>query len=175
MIGAMDNGTHSTIPFNNEFRGVMNTKGYPGVKVALICVKIILNVIMNSLVIVVIARYPQLREDRTSLFMFSLSVSDLAAWCTFMPISAALCCRNSWTPSTCAILYDVVVWFQLYVQSVLADNLQNDRHPEAIQIRGTSYSQTLLRHHWADLDYWLRTCLVKLHSERKVEFRDMCI
>ena len=69
----------------------MNTKGYPGVKVAVICVIIILNVIMNSLVIAVIARYPQLREDRTSLFMFSLSVSDLAAGCTFMPISAVLC------------------------------------------------------------------------------------
>ena len=49
-----------------------------------------MNVIMNSLVIAVIARYPQLREDRTTLFMFSLSVSDLAAECTFMPISAAL-------------------------------------------------------------------------------------
>ena len=90
MIGAMDNGTHSTIPFNNEFRGVMNTKGYPGVKVAVICVIIIFNVIMNALMVAVIARYPQLREDRTTLFMFSLSVSDLAAGCTFMPISAAL-------------------------------------------------------------------------------------
>ncbi|KAK2193194.1 hypothetical protein NP493_14g07102 [Ridgeia piscesae] len=49
--------------------------------------------IMNSLVIAVIARYPQLREDRTTLFMFSLSVSDLAAGCTFMPISAVLCSR----------------------------------------------------------------------------------
>ena len=48
---------------------------------------------MNSLVIAVIARYPQLREDRTTLFMFSLSVSDLTAGCTFMPISAALCSR----------------------------------------------------------------------------------
>ena len=46
---------------------------------------------MNSLVIAVIARYPQLREDRTTLFMFSLSVSDLAAGCTFMPISAVMC------------------------------------------------------------------------------------
>ena len=90
-IGAMDNDINSTIPFNNESRGVMNTKGYPGVKATVICVIITLNVIMNSLVIAVIARYPQLREDRTTLFMFSLSVSDLAAGCTFMPFCAALC------------------------------------------------------------------------------------
>ena len=91
MIGAMDNGTNSTIPINTESRGVMNTKGYPGVKATVICVIITLNVIMNSLVIAVIACYPQLREDRTILFMFSLSVSDLAAGCTFMPFCAALC------------------------------------------------------------------------------------
>ena len=54
---------------------------------------IIMNVIMNALVITVIARYQQLREDRTTLFMFSLSVSDLAAGCTYMPISAALCSK----------------------------------------------------------------------------------
>ena len=52
---------------------------------------IIMNMVVNALVIAVIARYPELREDRTTLFMFSLSVSDLATGCTFMPISAALC------------------------------------------------------------------------------------
>ena len=91
----MDNGTNSTIPFNNEFSGVMNANEHhqPGVKATVICVIITLNVIMNSLVIAVIARYPQLREDRTTLFMFSLSVSDLGIGCTFMPISAGLCYR----------------------------------------------------------------------------------
>ena len=56
---------------------------------------IVCNVITNALVIAVIARYPQLRDDHTTLFMFSLSVSDLAAGCTFMPISAALCSRST--------------------------------------------------------------------------------
>ena len=60
-------------------------------KPTVISAVIIMNMIVNTLVIAVIARYPQLREDRTTLFMFSLSVSDLAAGCTFMPISAALC------------------------------------------------------------------------------------
>ena len=116
----MDNGTNSTIPFNMEIRDMINkneyayiktvvicviiilnvvlnsllnvnSKEYSDVKVAVVCVIITLNVIMNSLVIAVIARYPQLREDRTTLFMFSLSMSDLAAGCTFMPTSAALC------------------------------------------------------------------------------------
>ena len=70
---------------------MMNINEYSYIKTTVICVIIILNVIMNSLVIVVIARYPKLRDDRATLFMFSLSVSDLAAGCTFMPISAALC------------------------------------------------------------------------------------
>ena len=89
----MDNGTNSTILFNNDFSDILNTKEYAGVKSTVISVIILLNVIMNSLVIAVIAHYRQLREDRTTLFMFSLSVSDLAAGCTFMPISAALCSR----------------------------------------------------------------------------------
>ena len=72
---------------------MMNMKEYSYIKTTVICIVIILNVIMNSFVIAVIARYPPLREDRTTLFKFSLAVSDLAAGCTFMPISAALCSR----------------------------------------------------------------------------------
>ena len=93
MIDVMDNSTNSAILFDNEFSDIMNTKDYAGVKSTVISVIIILNIITNSLVIAVIARYPQLREDRTTFFMFSLSVSDLAAGCTFMPISVALCSR----------------------------------------------------------------------------------
>ena len=88
---AMDNGSHSVIPFNKEFCDIIKWNELSDVKSAVICVIIVLNVILNSLVIAVIIRYPQLREDRTTLFMFSLSVSDLAAGCTFMPISAVLC------------------------------------------------------------------------------------
>ena len=72
---------------------MMKTNEFYDTKPAVISSVIVMNVIMNSLVIAVITRYPQLREDRTTLFMFSLSMSDLAAGCTFMPISAALCSR----------------------------------------------------------------------------------
>ena len=58
------------------------------IKTLVICAVIIVNMILNSLVIAVIARYPQLREDRTALFVFSLTSSDLALGCTVMPISA---------------------------------------------------------------------------------------
>ena len=91
ITGAIDNGTNYTIPFNMEIRDMIHKNEYAYIKTGVICVIIILNVVLNSLVIAVIARYPQLREDRTTLFMFSLSMSDLAAGCTFMPISAALC------------------------------------------------------------------------------------
>ena len=50
----------------------MNTNEHSNIQSALACVIIVLNVIMNSLVIAVVARYPQLREDRTTLFMFLL-------------------------------------------------------------------------------------------------------
>ena len=70
-----------------------NTVAFFDIKPAVISAIFVFNVITNSLVIAVIARYPQLRDDYTTLFMFSLSVSDLAAGCTFMPISAALCSR----------------------------------------------------------------------------------
>ena len=86
----MDNYIDQSQSFNKEYCHMFIAND---TKLAVICVIIVMNVIMNSLVIAVIARYPQLREDRTSLFMFSLSVSDLAAGCTFMPISAALCSR----------------------------------------------------------------------------------
>ena len=61
------------------------------VKPMIITAVIVLNVILNSIVIAVIARYPQLREDRTTIFMFSLILSDLANACTAMAISAGLC------------------------------------------------------------------------------------
>ena len=72
---------------------VMDVDDFSDVKPVIISSVIVLNVIMNSLVIAAIARYPALREDRTALFMFTLCVSDLAGGCTAMPISAALCSR----------------------------------------------------------------------------------
>ncbi len=60
---------------------------------AIISAVIVLNITLNVIVVAVIIRYPILREDRTTLFMLSLTLSDLANGCTGMPISAAVCSR----------------------------------------------------------------------------------
>ena len=75
----------------------MDTHDYEDFKPAVISAMIVADISLNLLVIAVIARYPQLREDRSTLFMFSLTLSDLAKGCTVMPVSAALC--SSATPS----------------------------------------------------------------------------
>ena len=67
------------------------------IKAIVISAVLITNIVVNSLTIAVLVRYPELREDRTALFMISLSVSDLAVGCLTMPISAAVC--SSATPS----------------------------------------------------------------------------
>ena len=75
----------------------MDGSDFDDFKPVVISVVIILNITLNVLVIAVIVKYPQLREDRTTLFMFSLTLSDLANGCTSMPISAAVC--SSATPN----------------------------------------------------------------------------
>ena len=60
-------------------------------KTAVISAVIILNITLNVIVIAVIVKHSQLREDRTTLFMLSLTISDLANGCTAIPISAAVC------------------------------------------------------------------------------------
>ena len=74
----MSDGSNSTVGES------MHTITFDDTKVVVICIIIILNVIINSLVIAVISRNLQLGEDRTTLFMFSLSLSDLASGCTCM-------------------------------------------------------------------------------------------
>ena len=71
----------------------MDTDEYVLAKPVFISVIIIANILLNSTVIFVIVKYPQLREDRTTFFMFSLTLSDLATGCTTMPISAAVCSK----------------------------------------------------------------------------------
>ena len=51
----------------------------------------ILDIATNAIVISVIAKYPQLREDRTNLFMLSLMVADILYGTLAMPVSAVLC------------------------------------------------------------------------------------
>ena len=76
---------------DEHFNSTVDASDISVVKHIVITAVIVTNVILNSLVIAVIARYPQLREDRTTLFVFSLSLSDLALGCSVMPISVALC------------------------------------------------------------------------------------
>ena len=71
----------------------MDANEFNDAKPVIISVIIALNIVMNSLVIAIIAKYPALRQDCTTLFMCSLSVSDLASGCTTMPVSAAFCSR----------------------------------------------------------------------------------
>ena len=69
----------------------MDAEEVSQLKTAFISAVIVLNITLNVLVIAIIVKYPQLREDRTTLFMLSLTVSDLANGCTVMPVSAAVC------------------------------------------------------------------------------------
>ena len=82
----------------------MDASDFDDIKILTISVVIIMNITLNVLVIAVIVRYPQLREDRTTLFVFSLTLSDLANGCTAMPISAVLC-YNTTTNVRNMILY----------------------------------------------------------------------
>ena len=54
-----------------------------------------LNLLSNSLVISVLLRYPQLREDRTALFILSMSFSDLGSGLFNILLSAGLCSNAS--------------------------------------------------------------------------------
>ncbi|KAK2183242.1 hypothetical protein NP493_319g05021 [Ridgeia piscesae] len=73
----------------------MSDLEFDDVKPFIIVAIILLNLALNSLVIAVIVKHPQLREDRTTLFMLSLALSDLANGCTTMPISAVVCSKTS--------------------------------------------------------------------------------
>ena len=56
---------------------------------------VVLNVVLNSTVIAVIVKYPQLRDNPTNLFMFSLFGADLVLGITALPIGATLCSIES--------------------------------------------------------------------------------
>ena len=71
----------------------MSRINFDDIRTVALSLLIITNITLNVLLIVVFARYPQLREDRTAVFMFSMALSDLANGFTTMPISATLCSR----------------------------------------------------------------------------------
>ena len=61
----------------------------------MIILVVVLNVAMNSTVICVFAKYSQLRDNPTHVFMFSLSCADLLLGITALPISATVCSSAS--------------------------------------------------------------------------------
>ena len=79
---------------SKQLRSDMNSALISGIKLTSITVVIVCDVIANAMVIAVIVKYPQLREDRTNLFMLSLMVADLLVGITHMPISAMLCSNS---------------------------------------------------------------------------------
>ena len=91
----------------------MNQTVFDDFKPVIISALIVMNITLNDLVI---AKYPQLREDRTTLFIFSLTLSDLANGCTAMPISAAVCSKatpnvRNMLPYVPRVLQVCSVWF----------------------------------------------------------------
>ena len=60
-------------------------------KTALMSSVVVLNIVLNSTVIAVIVKYPQLRENPTNLFMCSLFGADLVLGIMVLPISTILC------------------------------------------------------------------------------------
>ena len=78
-----------TLPGAKTF--FMNQTMRQPVQVVAISLSAVANIVLNSLVMVVIARTPTLREDRTTLFMFSLAASDLVFGVCIMITSAVVC------------------------------------------------------------------------------------
>ena len=69
----------------------MDTNYCDDIKTAIISAVIAVNITLNVTVLAVFLKYPELREDRSNLFMLSLTISDLANGCSAMPIGAAVC------------------------------------------------------------------------------------
>jgi len=71
----------------------MNSTELSDVKPVVISTIVVCNVISNTLLVAVLLKHAQLRVDCTTLFMLSLSVSDLAGAITTGPVVAAVCSR----------------------------------------------------------------------------------
>ena len=94
----------------------MNQTVVDDFKPVIISAVIVMNITLNGLVIAVIAKYSQLREDHMTLFIFSLTLCELANGCTAMPISAAVCSNatpnvRNMLPYVPRVLQVCSVWF----------------------------------------------------------------
>ena len=129
----------------------MSRINYDDIRTVALSLLIITNITLSVLLIVVFTRYPQLREDRTAVCMFSMALSDLANGFTTMPISATLCSRvtpnvRSMTDYLPQIHAAFSAWFnvKLNAQSMLDDGLQDGRHYETAPVRAIAHSMALL-------------------------------
>ena len=90
----------------------MNTAS--SVQVSCLSLCAVANIVLNSLVMIVIARTPTLREDRTTLFVFSLAASDLAFGVGIMTTSTVLCSHPGIrSDALVSILGIVAAWLTL--------------------------------------------------------------
>ena len=133
------------------------------VKTAIISTVIVMNIITNCLVIAVIACNSELREDRTTLFMFSLSLSDLAAGCTVMPISAAVCSDASPSVKHMTILPDLHMFFLWWISFNSLQSLC-----WLTVLKPFRYEQPLLRRHHLQLGRRCRFSSNQVHGTSRV-------
>ena len=83
------------------------------VKVTVVSLSAAANIVLNSLVIAVIVKTAKLREDRTTLFVFSLAVSGLAFGICCTVSSAIFCSRPEMTNADgfASIYMALAAWF----------------------------------------------------------------
>ena len=82
------------------------------VKVTVVSLSAAANIVLNSLVMAVILRTPSLRDDRTSLFMFSLATSSLAFGVCCSIGSAIMCSHPALNTATFNTVYIIIAgWF----------------------------------------------------------------
>ena len=94
--------------YKDRFSVNVNMAGTNVAKVTIVSFSAATNIALNCLLIVVIARTPTLRDDRTTLFVFSLVSSDLAFGCSVMVSSAIVCSRPDIRVGNFAYVFAVV-------------------------------------------------------------------
>ena len=128
---------------------------YSEVKTGVIGAIIVWNIVTNCLLIAVLLKYTELREDRTALFVISLSLADLGIGLC-LPTSAALChlvrATHDTTPSKGKHHFDLVFWLYLATQPGLGGLVQDGIGTEASKVRTVDLKKSLLRNHCLYLD-----------------------
>ena len=104
----------------------MEQTDFDDIKTVVISAVIVLNITLSVLVIAVIVRHPQLREDATTLFMLSLTLSDLygdAHQRRLVLQRDTECTYNDALPSIDSTVMVGLAQPHLHAQSVLGDRV----------------------------------------------------